>query len=51
MVKKQSVSSQPEQPIRVSAEAIWSKPLTKLQKAVLEGVAQRQALGGDGEID
>ena len=35
----------------MSAEAIWSKPLTKRQKAVLEGVAQRQALGGDGEID
>ena len=28
-------------PIRVSAESIWSKPLTKRQKAVLDRVATK----------
>ena len=51
MAKKQSVSSQRAKPIRVSAEAIWSKPLTKRQKAVLAGVAKNQASGGDAQID
>ena len=51
MVKKQSVSSQPAKPIRVSAETIWSKPLSKRQKAVLDGVAKSQARGGDAHID
>jgi uncharacterized DUF497 family protein len=51
MAKKQSGSSQPEKPIRVSAESIWSKPLSKRQKAVLNVVAKSQARGGDAPID
>jgi uncharacterized protein (DUF4415 family) len=51
MVKKQSASSQPAKPIRVSAESIWSKPLTKRQKSVLDGVAKNQSRGGDVHID
>ena len=51
MVKKQSGSSQPAKPIRVSAEAIWSKPLNKRQKGVLDGVAKSQARGNDAHID
>ncbi|MBL0156025.1 MAG: BrnA antitoxin family protein [Bryobacterales bacterium] len=51
MGKKQSVSSQPAKPIRVSAESIWSKPLSKRQKAVLDGVAKSQARGSDTQID
>ncbi len=51
MVKKQSVSSQPAKPIRASAESIWSKPLSKRQKAVLDGVARNQAHSGDAHID
>ena len=51
MAKKQSVSSRPAKPIRVNAEAIWSKPLSKRQKAVLDGVAKKQARGSDSAID
>ena len=51
MPKKQSESSQPAKPIRRSAESIWSKPLTKNQKAVLDKVAKKQARGGDAHID
>lgn len=51
MVKKQSAPSQPGKPVRVSAESIWSKPLTKRQKAVLDAVAKSQARGGDAHID
>ena len=51
MVKKQSGSSQPVKLIRVSAESIWNKPLSKRQKAVLDGVAKSQARGGDAHID
>lgn len=51
MAKKQSESSQPGKPIRVSAESIWSKPLTKCQKGVLDGVAKRQVRGDEGQID
>ncbi|MBI4909848.1 MAG: BrnA antitoxin family protein [Acidobacteria bacterium] len=51
MVKKQSVSSRPVKPIRVSAESIWSRPLTKRQKTVLDGVAKSQARGDDAHID
>lgn len=35
----------------MSAESIWSKPLSKRQKAALEEVARRQAHGGDAHID
>ena len=51
MVKKQSGSSQPAKPVRVSAESIWSKPLSKRQKAMLDGVAKSQAHGSDAHID
>ncbi|MEO5924677.1 MAG: BrnA antitoxin family protein [Bryobacteraceae bacterium] len=51
MAKKQSVSSRRAKPIQVSAESIWSKPLTKRQKAVVNGVAKRQARGAASQID
>ena len=51
IAKKQSVPSRPATPIRVSAESIWSKPLTKRQKAVLDAVARSQASGDDAQID
>ena len=51
MVKKQSGSSQPAKPIRVNAESIGSKPLSKRQKVVVDGVAKSQAGGDDGHID
>jgi uncharacterized protein (DUF4415 family) len=44
-------SSRREKPIRVSAESIWSKPLTKQQKVVLGAVAKRQSRGNDAQID
>ena len=51
MEKKQSESSRLAKLTRQSAESIWSKPLTKRQKAALEGVAKRQALGDTSQID
>ena len=51
MAKKQSGSSQPAKPVSVSSESIWNKPLTKRQKAVLDGVAMRQTSGVDSQID
>lgn len=51
MAKKQSGSSRPAKPIRVSAESIWSKPLTKRQKAVLDAIESRQAKSDDGGVD
>ena len=51
MAKKQSVSSQPAKPIRVSAESIWSKPLSKRRQAVVDRVAKKQARGDDADID
>jgi uncharacterized protein (DUF4415 family) len=35
----------------VSAESIFSKPLSKKQKAVLSRIAKRQAAGDDSDID
>jgi len=35
----------------VSAESIFSKPLSKKQKAVLSRIAKRQAAGDDSGID
>ena len=35
----------------MSAEAIFSKPLPKRQKAVLARIAKRQAAGDDSDID
>jgi uncharacterized protein (DUF4415 family) len=41
--KKQSASFRPAKPIRVSAESILNKPVSKMQKAVLARIAKRQA--------
>ena len=38
-------------PIRVSAESIFSKPLTDRQKASLDGIAKRQKRGDASQID
>jgi uncharacterized protein (DUF4415 family) len=51
MAKKLSASSRPGKQIRLSAESIWSKPLTKRQKASLEGVRKRQAGAKAAGID
>jgi uncharacterized protein (DUF4415 family) len=51
MAKKLSASSRPGKQIRVSAESIWSKSLTKRQKAALEGVARRQKHSKASQID
>ena len=42
MAKKRSALYGPGKPIRVTAESIWSKPLTERQKAALDGVAKRR---------
>ena len=49
--KKLSGSSRPAKLISVSAESIFSKPLSKKQKAVLSRIARRQAAGDDSDID
>jgi len=49
--KKPSASSRPEKLISVSAEAIFSKPPSKKQKAVLSRIAKQQAAGDDSDID
>jgi len=52
MVKKRSsASSRPEKLISVSAESIFSKPVSKRQKAVLSRIAKRQAVGDDSGLD
>jgi len=51
MAKKQSASSRPAKLTRVSAESIWSKPLTKRQKAALSEVAKRQRHADAPQID
>ena len=35
----------------MSAESIWSKPLSKRQKTVLDTVAKKQACGDGSQID
>ena len=37
--------------IRASAESIWNRPLTKRQKAALDGVARRQKRADASRID
>jgi len=49
--KKPSASSRPAQLISVSAESMFSKPLSKKQKAALSRTAKRQAAGDDSEIN
>ena len=51
MAKKRSASSRPARRIRKSAESIWSKPLSKNQKAVLGRIAKRQKAGDETGID
>ncbi len=51
MAKKQSESSLPAKPISMSAESIWSKPLTKRQRTVPGRVAKQQASGDNAQID
>jgi uncharacterized protein (DUF4415 family) len=51
MAKKSSASSRPGEQIRVNAESIWNKPLSKRQKATLENVATRQKRAAASEID
>jgi uncharacterized protein (DUF4415 family) len=49
--KKSSASSRLAKRTSVSAESIFSKPVSKAQKAVLSRVAKRQAAGDDSGID
>jgi uncharacterized protein (DUF4415 family) len=49
--KKPSGSSRPAKQVSVSAESIFSKPVSKSQKAVLAQIAKRQAIGDDSGID
>lgn len=50
MAKKSSASSRPEKLVRTNAESIWSKPLTKQQKATIDRIAVRQKRGDDSQI-
>ncbi len=47
MAKKSSASSQPEKLVRMKAEDILSKPLTRQQRATLKSLAKKP----DSEID
>jgi uncharacterized protein (DUF4415 family) len=49
--KKSSASSRPAKQTSVSAEFIFSKPVSKAQKDVLSRIAKRQAAGDDSGID
>ena len=50
--KKSSASSRPAKQTSVSAESIFSKPVSKAQKGALcPGIAQRQAAGDHSGID
>ncbi len=51
MAKKSSELSRRGKQVSLSAESIFSKPLSKRQKAVLARLAQRQAAGDDSQID
>jgi len=51
MTKKSSGSSRRGKLISVSAETIFSKPLTKRQRAVLSRLAKSQQAGDDSDID
>ena len=49
--KKQSESSRPAKRTSPSAERIFSKPVSRAQRAVLSRIARRQAAGDDSGID
>lgn len=51
MAKKSSASSRPAKRTQVSAESIFSKPLSTGQKSALVRIAARQAAGDDSGID
>ena len=51
MDKKLFGSSQPEKVTRVSAEALFRRPLTPRQAATLARIAARQQAGDDSRID
>ena len=51
MTKKSSGSFRRGKRISVSAESIFSKPLSKRQQATLARIAKRQADGDDSAID
>src|SRR5271157_3731626 len=51
MAKKLSESSRPGRLVSVSAESIFSKPLSKRQEATLDRIAKRQQAGDDSGID
>jgi uncharacterized protein (DUF4415 family) len=49
--KKSSASSRLAKQTSVSAESIFSKPVSKAQKGVLSRIAKRQAAGDDSAIN
>src|SRR5215469_16580515 len=49
--KKTSASSRPAKQTSVSAESIFTKPVSKSQKSVLSRIAKRQAANDDSGID
>ncbi len=51
MAKRSSASSRRGKRISVSAESIFSKPLSKRQRTVLTRIAKRQAAGKDSGVD
>ena len=51
MAKKSSASSRPGKRIRVSAESIWNKSLTKRQETTLARIAKMQKREDDSQID
>jgi uncharacterized protein (DUF4415 family) len=51
MAKKSSASSRPGKPIRVSAESIWNKSLTKRQETTLARIGTMQKREDDSQID
>ena len=51
MERKSSVLSRRGKRISASAESIFSKPLTRRQKAVLGRIAKRQSAGRDSGIN
>ncbi len=51
MARKPSGSSRPAKRINVSAESLFTKPIGKMQKAVLSKIAKKQAIGDDSNVD
>ena len=51
MVKRLTVSSQPERLVRVNSKDTFGKPLTQKQEAVVKRLAALQAAGDDSRIN